>query len=182
MWCKPRGECRIYQEHMICHYIIVYSVKLTDDGKKALLKLSKGDMRRALNVLQACHAAYDITREEEIYNCTGNPHPTDIESIVNSMLADEFTTSYQSAYNYLASALIYVSYHVPTVSVVEALKTERGLALQDMLVGAYEYIDTIEFPPAARIYLLDNFATIEYVLLCNRKLAAFNSLLLVGID
>jgi replication factor C subunit 3/5 len=53
-------------------------------------------MRRALNVLQACHAAYDIVGETEIYNCTGNPHPSDIEAIVNSMLSDEFTTSYQS--------------------------------------------------------------------------------------
>jgi|SRR5882762_2582577 replication factor C subunit 3/5 len=75
---------------------VICSVKLTDDGKKALLKLSKGDMRRALNVLQACHAAYDLIGETEIYNCTGNPHPTDIETIVNSMLSDEFTTSYQS--------------------------------------------------------------------------------------
>ncbi|KAK0194656.1 P-loop containing nucleoside triphosphate hydrolase protein [Armillaria mellea] len=35
-------------------------VRLTDDSKKALLKLLKGDMHRAVNVLQACHAAYDI--------------------------------------------------------------------------------------------------------------------------
>ena|ERR1700722_9774427 len=69
---------------------------MTTDGKKALLKLSKGDMRRALNVLQACHAAYDTISETEIYNCTGSPHPSDIETIVNSMLADEFTTAYQS--------------------------------------------------------------------------------------
>lgn len=73
-----------------------FSVNLTTDGKKALLKLSKGDMRRALNVLQACHAAYDKVGETEIYNCTGSPHPADIEAIVNSMLSDEFTTSYQS--------------------------------------------------------------------------------------
>lgn len=53
-------------------------------------------MRRALNVLQACHAAYDVTGETEIYNCTGNPHPSDIETIVNSMFSDEFTTAYQS--------------------------------------------------------------------------------------
>ena len=72
------------------------SVNLTPDGKQALLKLSKGDMRRALNVLQACHAAFDVIGETEIYNCTGNPHPSDIEKIVNSMLSDEFTTSYQS--------------------------------------------------------------------------------------
>jgi replication factor C subunit 3/5 len=74
-------------------------VKLTEDGRQALLKLSKGDMRRALNVLQACHAAYDLTGETEVYNCTGHPHPSDIETIVNSMLSDEFTTAYHSEYS-----------------------------------------------------------------------------------
>ncbi|KAF7975450.1 hypothetical protein HWV62_7758 [Athelia sp. TMB] len=117
------------------------NVKLTEDGKKALLKLSKGDMRRALNVLQACHAAYDLIGETEIYNCTGNPHPSDIETIVNSMLSDEFTTSY---------------------NMITAMKTEKGLALQDMLTGAYEYVDTIDFKPQARVYLLDFLATTEY--------------------
>jgi hypothetical protein len=45
--------------------------------------------------------------------------------------------------------------------VITALKTDRGLALQDLLAGAYEYIDSIEFPPAARVYLLDQLATTE---------------------
>ncbi|TFK39827.1 P-loop containing nucleoside triphosphate hydrolase protein [Crucibulum laeve] len=117
------------------------NVNLTDDGKKALLKLSKGDMRRALNVLQACQAAYDIIGETEIYNCTGNPHPSDIEAIVNSMLSDEFTTSY---------------------NMISKLKTERGLALQDLLTGAYDYMETIEMKPHARIYLLDHLATTEH--------------------
>ncbi|KAG1860699.1 P-loop containing nucleoside triphosphate hydrolase protein [Suillus subalutaceus] len=116
-------------------------VNLTQDGKKALLKLSKGDMRRALNVLQACHAAYSSIGETEIYNCTGNPHPSDIETIVNSMLSDEFTTSYQ---------------------MISAMKTERGLALQDLISGTYEYVETIEFKPQARVYLLDFLATTEH--------------------
>ncbi|KAJ8586766.1 P-loop containing nucleoside triphosphate hydrolase protein [Rhizopogon salebrosus TDB-379] len=115
-------------------------VNLTEDGKTALLKLSKGDMRRALNVLQACHAAYTSIGETEIYNCTGNPHPSDIETIVNSMLSDEFTTSYQ---------------------MISAMKTERGLALQDLISGTYEYVETVEFKPQARIYLLDFLSTTE---------------------
>ncbi|KAF8555967.1 DNA replication factor [Imleria badia] len=116
-------------------------VKLTPDGKQALLKLSKGDMRRALNVLQACHAAYDSVGESEVYNCTGSPHPSDIEKIVHSMLSDEFTTSIQ---------------------MITAMKTERGLALQDLLSGAYEYVETIQFKPQARVYLLDFMSTIEH--------------------
>jgi replication factor C subunit 3/5 len=87
---------RQFHEEQMHDLMEFCSVKITEDGKNALLKLSKGDMRRALNVIQACHAAYDVIGETEIYNCTGNPHPSDIETIVNSMLSDEFTTSYQS--------------------------------------------------------------------------------------
>lgn len=86
----------IFNEMILTKICVCSRVKLTDDGKKALLRLSKGDMRRALNVLQACHAAYDITGETEVYNCTGNPQPADIATIVNSMFSDEFTTSYKS--------------------------------------------------------------------------------------
>lgn len=42
------------------------------------------------------------------------------------------------------------------------MKTERGLALQDLLTGAYDYIDTIDLKPHARIYLLDHLASTEY--------------------
>lgn len=149
------------------------SVKLTEDGKKALLKLSKGDMRRALNILQACHAAYDQTGETEVYNCTGSPEPADIETVCNSMITDEFTTSYQSTFPTTSKLprhivlrterLIGLLMFCPCFIVVTQLKTERGLALQDLLIGAYEYIEGIDFPPAARIYLLDHLATTEYV-------------------
>ncbi|PAV20091.1 P-loop containing nucleoside triphosphate hydrolase [Pyrrhoderma noxium] len=116
-------------------------VNLTPDGKEALLKLSRGDMRRALNIMQACHAAYDTIGEAEIYNCTGSPQPKDIETVVNSMLGDEFTTSYE---------------------MISALKIDRGLALQDLITGTYEYIETIDFAPQARVYLLDQLAMTEH--------------------
>jgi replication factor C subunit 3/5 len=132
-------------------------VEITEDGKKALLRLSKGDMRRALNILQACHAAYDITTETEIYSCTGNPHPSDIETVVNSMMSDEFTTSYQSMYSLRLTGEQFAD----CLAVINRLKTERGLALQDLITGAYEYVETIDFPPQSRVYLLDYLATTE---------------------
>jgi hypothetical protein len=45
--------------------------------------------------------------------------------------------------------------------VIAALKTERGLALQDLVTGAYDYLDTLELKPHARAYLLDALATTE---------------------
>lgn len=43
------------------------------------------------------------------------------------------------------------------------MKTERGLALQDLLTGAYDYVETIDLKPHARVYLLDYLAITEYV-------------------
>ncbi|KAM0755379.1 replication factor C subunit 3/5 [Meredithblackwellia eburnea MCA 4105] len=116
-------------------------VNLTEDGRRALMKLSRGDMRRALNVLQACHAAYDVTDESAIYNCTGNPHPKDIEEIMRSMMNDSFETSYR-----------YIS----------KLKLEKGLALQDVLASVYDYLATIEFAPQTRVFLLDQLGLVEH--------------------
>ena len=44
------------------------------------------------------------------------------------------------------------------------MKIERGLALQDLITGAYDYVETIDFPPQARVYLLDQMAITEYVI------------------
>ncbi|KAF8751594.1 Adaptor protein complex AP-1 gamma subunit [Rhizoctonia solani] len=118
-----------------------YRVNITPEGKQALLKLSKGDMRRALNVLQASHAAYDRIDESEIYTCTVTPPlPTCVSSQPRIIFSENLTTR----------------------TVVMKMKTERGLALQDLLSGAYEYFETLEFPPAARVHLLDKLATIEH--------------------
>jgi replication factor C subunit 3/5 len=104
-------------ELTLCTSLCHCSVNLHPSGREALLKLSKGDMRRALNVLQvrraltlrptrdgradsiqqACHAAFDVVDETAVYACTGNPHPDDIRKVVESMMTQEFTTSYNCA-------------------------------------------------------------------------------------
>ncbi|GJJ11281.1 Subunit of heteropentameric Replication factor C(RF-C) [Clathrus columnatus] len=127
-------------ERRLHEVIQAENVNISSDGTQALLKLSKGDMRRALNVLQACHAAYNLISEDEIYSCTGNPHPSDIEAMVNAMMSNEFTTAYQT---------------------ITRLKAERGLALQDLITGAYDYLESLELPPQSRVYLLDFLATTE---------------------
>ncbi|SCV72822.1 BQ2448_4359 [Microbotryum intermedium] len=133
----PRPEV----EKRLNHVVEAEKVKLTEDGRQALLKLSKGDMRRALNVLQACHAAYDVTDEAAVYNCTGNPDPADIEAIMQSMMNESFETSYRR---------------------ISSLKMEKGLALQDIIQGCFDFVATVEFPRQTRIVLLDHLAQVEH--------------------
>ncbi|GAA5931200.1 hypothetical protein JCM10213_000240 [Rhodosporidiobolus nylandii] len=133
----PRAEV----EKRLNHVVEKEKVNLTEDGRQALLKLSRGDMRRALNVLQACHAAYDITDESKVYQCTGNPEPADIDEIMRSMMNDSFEGGYQR---------------------ISSLKAEKGLALQDIIQGIYDYAATVEFSKPTRVYFLDQLAQVEH--------------------
>jgi len=45
--------------------------------------------------------------------------------------------------------------------VITSLKIERGLALQDMIAGAYDFLQTVELPNQSRIYLLDHLGQCE---------------------
>ncbi|KAG4304252.1 hypothetical protein PORY_002433, partial [Pneumocystis oryctolagi] len=117
------------------------NVNINEKGKEALVKLSHGDMRKGLNILQACHAAYDSIDENSVYNCVGNPRPETIELIVKSLLNDDFLTC---------------------LNIITKMKTEKGLALLNIITGVHETLDELELPVNLQCYILDNLATIEY--------------------
>lgn len=71
-------------------------VKITEDGKKALLTLANGDMRKVLNVLQSTWLAFKDVTEDNVYTCVGHPLKTDIENIVKWLLNNDFQTTYKS--------------------------------------------------------------------------------------
>ncbi|CAH7675323.1 replication factor C subunit 3/5 [Phakopsora pachyrhizi] len=116
-------------------------VTISEEGKKALLSLCKGDMRRVLNVMQACHSGYGKVDEDAVYECTGSPHPKLIEEIVSSMMNEEFQTSYKR---------------------IQDIKMNYGLALQDIISGVYDFLRTVVFERAAQAYILDQLSQIEY--------------------
>ncbi|KAJ2451894.1 Subunit of heteropentameric Replication factor C (RF-C) [Coemansia sp. RSA 2336] len=116
-------------------------VNITEEAKDALIKLSGGDMRRVLNVLQACNAAYPRIDTDDVYACTGQPSPDDIKRIIDWMLNDEFQVA---------------------LSNINALKRDKGLALQDIISELSQYVNVIDFPTTTRIHLLEQLAEIEY--------------------
>ena len=71
-------------------------INITEDGKKALMTLSQGDMRRVINILQSCAMAFDEVSEYTVYRCTGHPQKQDIASVVNWALNDDFSTAYKN--------------------------------------------------------------------------------------
>lgn len=76
---------------------IHFRLKVTEDGKKALIKLANGDMRKVLNVLQSTWMAHKNVTEENVYLCVGHPTPSDIKTIINWLMSvDSFQECYES--------------------------------------------------------------------------------------
>ncbi|KAM7213841.1 P-loop containing nucleoside triphosphate hydrolase protein [Rhypophila decipiens] len=136
------------------------SVNITAEATDSLVKLSKGDMRRALNVLQACHASStplqapdapkieekNIVREtittQTIYNCVAAPPPDAIKKILNTLLSTSDVTS--------------------CLSTINTLKVAQGLALADIITALAEEIVKLEVKPQVMISWLDTLADIEH--------------------
>lgn len=122
-------------------------LKISSEAIESLCTLARGDMRKALNVLQACKASLQDDNDEidtdMIYNCIGAAHPKDIEAVLDSILQDEWTSSYN------------------TISIC---KREKGLALIDLLSGFVSILNKYELKPATRIEILRGLSDIEYAI------------------
>lgn len=136
------------------------NVNIATDAIESLVTLSKGDMRRALNVLQACHAGsrplpvkgqpppkdseitFELITNDTIYNCIAAPHPEDIRTIMTTLLENADITS--------------------CLNTINALKSSRGLALADILTNLAEQLQELDVPAATRVTWLEGLAEIEF--------------------
>jgi replication factor C subunit 3/5 len=134
----PLSETQIDQR--VNHIVQQENVHMTEDGRKALLRLSKGDMRRMLNILQSTHAAYNLVNEQTVYSTTGQQQPADVERVLTWLLEQDFQNAHQS---------------------ISALKLERGLALQDLLTELFAFVQMLQLPRGMKIFLLEEMADIE---------------------
>jgi replication factor C subunit 3/5 len=63
-------------------------------ARDAIVSLSKGDMRKVLNILESCSLTYTEIPIEKIYEVTGRPSTQDIEVIYNAMTMESFDRAF----------------------------------------------------------------------------------------
>ncbi|PMB71675.1 Replication factor C subunit 3 [Beauveria bassiana] len=155
---SPLKEADIRQ--LVTRVVDEEGVRIGAEAVDALVKLSKGDMRRALNVLQACHASStplrapgapktpdsEIRREnittETIYTCIAAPAPEAIEQIMTTLLGTSDVTSCLHA--------------------ISSIKRLQGLALADVITALADELAKLDVSPAVMITWLDGLAEIEH--------------------
>lgn len=123
-------------------------ITLAPGAVDALLRLSCGDMRRVLNILQSTHMAFSPAplTADSFYANTGDPHPQDVQVLFDALVADgvEFSASAQR---------------------IATLRAEKGVALSDILSGLTALVTAApvtQLPASAKIYLYQQLADCEY--------------------
>jgi replication factor C small subunit len=65
-------------------------IEMTDEGLDALVYAADGDMRRAINSLQAAATTGEVVDEEAVYMITSTARPEEIESMVTAAIEGDF--------------------------------------------------------------------------------------------
>ena len=95
------------------------NVNITTDGKNAIIKHSKGDMRKVLNMLQSSYMIYDTIDEKDINICFGYPEQKIVSKIMTYLLTKNIKEC--------------------CVLIKQTIK-EIGISLSDIITEIYDYI------------------------------------------
>lgn len=114
----------------------------TQDGIQAILRLSGGDMRRVLNLLQSTDMAAKEINETSVYLTSGAPLPKDMEVILTILMNDTFRVAYEK---------------------ITEICTEHGYALADVISDLTVMISSMSgLPNEVMGRLLDGMSNVEY--------------------
>src|SRR2546425_10366811 len=66
------------------------SLKTTEGGLKTIVEVAQGDLRKAINILQAASSMSKGISEERVYQVVGRARPTDVHEMLNDALKGDF--------------------------------------------------------------------------------------------
>ena len=114
---------------------------MTDDGVDALVYAANGDMRKAINGLQAAAVLGETVDEDAVFTITSTARPEEIEAMVTNALDGDFTAAR---------------------SVLDDLLTDKGLAGGDIIDQLHRSIWEFDIDDEAAVRLLDRIGEADY--------------------
>ncbi|MDS0295849.1 replication factor C small subunit [Halogeometricum luteum] len=116
-------------------------IELTEDGLDALVYAAGGDMRRAINSLQAAATTGEVVDEEAVYLITSTARPEDIEEMVQSAIDGDF----------LAAR-----------SKLETLLVDTGMAGGDIIDQLHRSVWEFDLDERATVRLMERIGEADY--------------------
>lgn len=116
-------------------------LEITDDGMETLLFISRGDLRKAINVLQVGASINKKITAELLYETSATAKPEDVKKLVNTAITGDF----MSARNQLYDLLI-----------------KYGLSGEDIIKQIHHTIFDLTIPDETKVKLIEKTGETEF--------------------
>jgi replication factor C subunit 3/5 len=116
-------------------------VALTENGLQAVLRLSGGDMRRVLNLLQSTAMSHSEVNESNVYSTSGSPLPADVNQILQWLMNETMANAFKN---------------------ISKMCAEKGYALSDILQELAAKLLTLKLDAAPLARLLNGMSNVEH--------------------
>jgi len=120
-------------------------VKVTEGGMNAIVYVARGDMRKAINALQAASLMEESVTEETIYQITATARPEQIKELIEAAIAGKFTQAR---------------------SLLDELLLIQGLSGEDVIIQIHRQMlslmDSDEISASTVVKLMDRIGEIDF--------------------
>ncbi len=136
---KPIGSAAV--EERIRHIARAEGVNLTDDGMDAVKYVASGDMRRAINALQAAAMLDKTVNMDAIYKTTATAKPEEVVELIKLGLEGNFMKARAK---------------------LDYLLIEQGLSGEDIIGQIYRAMFDMTIPDKLKVDLIDRIGEIDF--------------------
>ncbi|WP_202319318.1 replication factor C small subunit [Archaeoglobus neptunius] len=116
-------------------------VKITEDGLEALLYISGGDFRKAINALQGAAAIGEEINADTIYQITATAKPEELGQLIETALKGNFLEARQ---------------------MLDRLMIEYGMSGEDIVSQLFREIISLPVNEKVKVYLIDKLGEIDF--------------------
>lgn len=145
-----QSRCAIYRFKPISSAAIEERVRMIakaegltvlDDGMAAIKHIAEGDMRKAINALQAAALINKEINMDTIYRITATARPEEVSTLLNLALGGEFMKAREK---------------------LDYLLVEQGLSGEDVLSQIYRAMYESSVPDSLKVQLLDRIGEADF--------------------
>ena len=115
-------------------------INYDEEGITTILKLSNGDMRKSINLLQSVSMATKEVNVENVYKCAGEPNPLVFNEILQYLTENNFSNTF----NYINN-----------------IKITYGISLIDLMKRMDKFVFSLELDNYKLCELIKDLANIE---------------------
>jgi replication factor C small subunit len=119
----------------------VEKLALDEDGIKAIIYVSEGDMRRAINILQAAATLKRKVDEKVIYSVSSAARPEEVKEMLTLALAGKFEEARSNLFGMLIN---------------------QGLAGEDVLQQVHREVMNLDLPEPVKVKLIDKVGEVDF--------------------